>query len=231
MILFERFENVATVFYWKQGDFIVEPPYELTKFWRVTKVSRTGAGDFERNFVSATEAKGYIQQSMGSGPVIFSRLYDSLAIMDRAEKKREQDERERERELEQKKTDKVWRELEGERKEEDMSFSPNGGERYEEVGRFPSKSTPAKYYTVQLDSTTGDYSCDCKPWIFNQRKDRTCSHTDKLVGNKRATPEDNPTYLSVDEELKLLELRGKAKEEVSTVSAIRSNPRKRKLML
>jgi len=58
-------------------------------------------------------------------------------------------------------------------------------DRYTEVGRFPSATKPDKYYTVKMDANTGDYTCNCPSWTFNQRTDRTCKHTDKLVGNKR----------------------------------------------
>lgn len=74
--------------------------------------------------------------------------------------------------------------------EEEMALTTVQDGRYEEVGRFPSKSRPGQYYIVKLDSNTGDYTCDCPPWIYNKRKDRTCSHTDKLVGNKREVQYD-----------------------------------------
>lgn len=56
---------------------------------------------------------------------------------------------------------------------------------YVEVGQFPSKSSPGKYYTVKISPSDGEYTCNCPQWIFNKRNDRTCKHTDVLIGNKR----------------------------------------------
>lgn len=61
---------------------------------------------------------------------------------------------------------------------------------YRLVGTFPSTSDPNKTYTVKVDLETKEYTCDCKGWIFNARKDRTCKHTDLLVGNKRSRAQD-----------------------------------------
>ena len=196
MIIFTRKESKATVFYWELEDIMVEPPYE-TEFEsnRFWRVTLTNSG-VATEFDSAPSAKQYIRKYLKSGTIIFEWLGDALEIMDR--KRRE---------------------------EEDMevrqSTEPNG--RYEEVGRFPSKSSPGTYYTVKLDATTGDYTCDCKPWIYNKRKDRTCSHTDKLIGNKRSTQE-------MYAEVKPLKTSTKVAAPISGPT-IRPNPRKRKLML
>ena len=64
---------------------------------------------------------------------------------------------------------------------------------YKEVGKFPSKSSPGKYYTVKLSPSDGEYTCDCPIWIFNKRDDRTCKHTDALVGNKRERQKQVPS--------------------------------------
>lgn len=43
----------------------------------------------------------------------------------------------------------------------------------------PSTTDPNKKYTVKWDSKLR-LTCDCKSWVFNQRGDRTCKHTDKI---------------------------------------------------
>jgi len=222
MIILTRYENKATVFYWKLEDIVVEPPYELNRFWVVSKFSDDGVGDFEKNFDSASDAKQYIRKYLKSGAIIFEGLGEALEIMDKKERER--------------------------REAEEMSISSNGNERYQEVGRFPSKSRRGEYYIVKLNSSTGDYTCDCKPWIFNKRGDRTCSHTDKLIGNKREVRYDEVLRAkdrAEDARDRAENARDRAearwdsrrgrdpRARVTPVSgpAIRPNPRKRKLML
>ena len=47
---------------------------------------------------------------------------------------------------------------------------------------FPSHSNPNKTYQVKWKKYGGKIilSCNCPVWIFNQRGDRTCSHTDEV---------------------------------------------------
>lgn len=49
---------------------------------------------------------------------------------------------------------------------------------YRTVGYYQS-SKGDRTYTVKVNLETGKLSCDCPCWIYNQRKDRTCPHTDK----------------------------------------------------
>jgi hypothetical protein len=48
---------------------------------------------------------------------------------------------------------------------------------YHFVLELPSKSKPNKTYQVKMDEQ-GNLTCNCPSWVFNQRKDRTCKHTD-----------------------------------------------------
>ena len=73
---------------------------------------------------------------------------------------------------------------------------------YEVVGTFPSSSKPSKSYTVKIDPDTEEYTCDCPSWKFNQRKDRTCKHTDLLIGNKRQRQQNKLSTLQPKEVLK-----------------------------
>lgn len=49
---------------------------------------------------------------------------------------------------------------------------------------FRSKSNPDKHYQVKYQEYNGGYRlrCSCPSWIYNHRKDRTCKHTDSIVG-------------------------------------------------
>ena len=58
---------------------------------------------------------------------------------------------------------------------------------YTEVARFPSSSS-AREYTVKRDEE-GVLSCDCPVWKFNQRRDRTCKHTDQVLAGEVSKPE------------------------------------------
>ena len=44
-----------------------------------------------------------------------------------------------------------------------------------------SASRPDSWYRVLSDRTTHELSCDCPAWTFNQRGNRTCSHTDFMA--------------------------------------------------
>ena len=58
---------------------------------------------------------------------------------------------------------------------------------YTEIARFPS-SLSAREYTVKQDEE-GALSCDCPVWKFNQRRDRTCKHTDLVLSDEVPVPE------------------------------------------
>jgi hypothetical protein len=47
------------------------------------------------------------------------------------------------------------------------------------LGEFPSSSHPGRFY--QVVEIKGNVSCNCPPWIFNRRGDRTCKHTDAIL--------------------------------------------------
>lgn len=54
----------------------------------------------------------------------------------------------------------------------------------------PSRSTPGRFYTVKYHN--GSLSCDCRAWIYNQRGDRTCPHTERVtheLGHSYIDPE------------------------------------------
>lgn len=50
--------------------------------------------------------------------------------------------------------------------------------------KFKSNSNPNKTYQVKYKKYNGNYilSCNCPVWVFNHRKDRTCKHTEEVVG-------------------------------------------------
>lgn len=56
---------------------------------------------------------------------------------------------------------------------------------YMEIATFPS-SKGDKTYTVKMNNK-GELSCDCPSWIYNQRGNRSCKHTDQ-VGTVTAVP-------------------------------------------
>ncbi len=46
-----------------------------------------------------------------------------------------------------------------------------------EVGRYESKSSAGKFYTVKRHSVTGALACDCPAWRFKKGdQERTCKH-------------------------------------------------------
>ena len=168
-------------YYWEWNGIVIEPPDSIFEWWEIS-----GAGDdgFEV-FDTVEEVKEYLKKKTGKSGIILSGLKEVLKNIDALE--------------------------EEEREEEEMALTTVQNGRYEEVGRFPSKSRPGEFYIVKLDSTTGDYTCNCNPWIYNKRKDRTCSHTDKLVGNKREVQYDRVRQSKDDAERELLEMRQKVK--------------------
>ena len=195
MIIFTRKENTATMFFWEYENIIVEPPfdtqYQDSRFWRITL---TGSG-VTTEFDSAPDAKQYIRKYLKSGTIIFKGLSNALELMDKRAAER--------------------------REEEDMevrqSTEPNG--RYEEVGRFPSKSSPDTYYTVKLDSSTGDYTCDCPAWIYKADGLRSCKHTRMLVDKKGAS--------KIEATLKEIKTTSKRSERLSAEERLQRKPKVR----
>jgi hypothetical protein len=58
------------------------------------------------------------------------------------------------------------------------------GKIYTELATMPSKSNPAKVYTIKTDQH-GNLSCNCPSWIFNHRGDRTCKHIDLFLATHK----------------------------------------------
>lgn len=72
---------------------------------------------------------------------------------------------------------------------------------------FASHSTPGKFYHVKFkrlnkESAQLHLSCDCPVWVFNRRKDRTCSHTDLVEGYGVPLTADEETAIKILDERK-----------------------------
>ncbi len=53
---------------------------------------------------------------------------------------------------------------------------------YTFVAEVESRSRPGKTWTVKRDDSLGLLTCSCPSWIFNHRGNRTCKHTDAVLG-------------------------------------------------
>ena len=53
---------------------------------------------------------------------------------------------------------------------------------YKSVATYPSKSNPAKSYTVKVDEN-GELSCNCPAWTFKKGTARTCLHVEDYQRN------------------------------------------------
>lgn len=52
--------------------------------------------------------------------------------------------------------------------------------RYNFVAEVQSDSNPDKMYTIKMQQD-GMLTCNCPSWIFNQRRNRTCKHIDRVI--------------------------------------------------